>query len=76
MNEQECKAAAADMGYSFHGTGSWDADYPNCQGDETGSIWFNTDQNTQGTWGPSTYGQWCKRTANAGATCSRGVTGN
>jgi hypothetical protein len=38
MNEQQCKDFAAANGYSWHGTGHWHQDYPNCQGDTTGSI--------------------------------------
>jgi hypothetical protein len=39
MNEQQCKDFAAANGYNFHATGSWHQDYPNCQGDTSGSIW-------------------------------------
>jgi hypothetical protein len=58
MNEQECKDFAAAQGHSSYNTGSWDSDYPNCQGDQqSGNTRFNTDTDTKGTWGPTVYGR-------------------
>jgi hypothetical protein len=54
MNENQCKIFAQENGHSSHSTGSWVSDYPNCQGDQSGNIWFNTDTGTKGTYlGPA-----------------------
>ena len=51
MNEiesaDECKAAAAKLGLTWTGAGSWNGDFPACfhAEDERNTVYFNTNQN-------------------------------
>merc|ERR1719197_2152041 len=60
-----CSSAAASLGYTFAGSGSWAADYPGCMvRPSTSQIWFNTHSSPSGTWSTTTAGQLCHNAYN------------
>ena len=56
--EEECAIAAAELGYTWAGGGSWQNDYIGCF-EGGGTVWFNYHESPSFTWNAGVAGNLC-----------------
>lgn len=61
-DEQQCRDAATQFGYTFASVGSWKPGYKGCVvNDKLKKVWLNQHPNPDGTRDPGNYGQVCEQ---------------